>query len=277
MRQDPLTRLWERIKWLFRWFLGHWQKIDEDCEASRDKSVMGQYVRPLVVLFVVAVVLTLQEYYGHRNVFQRYFPRGELSRPDYQLQGFVWWTGWRFGGYVLLPMLAILLMPGERIRDYFISFKGFFKHLWIYLLLFGLILPAVIIASKTDSFSRTYPFFKYANLSWKYFVMWELMYALQFISLEFFFRGFMLHGLRDRMGSAAIFVMIVPYCMIHYGKPLPETLGAIGAGLILGTLAMRTKSIWGGAAIHIGVALTMDWLAMGQCPPAESGQPCRSH
>ena len=35
--------------------------------------------------------------------------------------------------------------------------------------------------------------------------------------------------------------MIVPYCMIHYGKPLPETLGAIGAGLILGTLAMRTQ------------------------------------
>ncbi len=60
--------------------------------------------------------------------------------------------------------------------------------------------------------------------------------------------------------------MIVPYCMIHYGKPMPETLGAIGAGLILGTLAMRTKSIWGGVLIHIGVAMTMDVLALQGCP-----------
>jgi membrane protease YdiL (CAAX protease family) len=54
--------------------------------------------------------------------------------------------------------------------------------------------------------------------------------------------------------------------MIHYGKPLPETLGAIGAGVILGTLAMRTRSIWGGVLIHIGVAITMDMLALRGLP-----------
>jgi membrane protease YdiL (CAAX protease family) len=68
--------------------------------------------------------------------------------------------------------------------------------------------------------------------------------------------------------------MIVPYCMIHYGKPLPETFGAILAGLILGTIAMRTKSIWGGALIHIGVAMTMDVLALRGCPPMGSGKSC---
>jgi membrane protease YdiL (CAAX protease family) len=68
-------------------------------------------------------------------------------------------------------------------------------------------------------------------------------------------------------------VMIVPYCMIHYGKPMPETLGAIGAGLILGTLAMRTRSIWGGVLIHVGVATTMDVLALRGCPPF-GGAPC---
>jgi membrane protease YdiL (CAAX protease family) len=71
--------------------------------------------------------------------------------------------------------------------------------------------------------------------------------------------------------------MIVPYCMIHYGKPLPETLGAIVAGLVLGTLALRTRSIWGGVLIHIGVALTMDMLALGHCPSDDSGLPCPSH
>ena len=50
---------------------------------------------------------------------------------------------------------------------------------------------------------------------------------------------------------------------------------AIGAGLILGTLAMRTRSIWGGVLIHVGVAMTMDVLALGACPPIGSRHSCR--
>ena len=69
--------------------------------------------------------------------------------------------------------------------------------------------------------------------------------------------------------------MIIPYCMIHYGKPLPETLGAIGAGILLGTIAMRTRSIWGGVIIHVAVAVTMDVLALRDgCPPFGSTKPC---
>jgi aryl-alcohol dehydrogenase-like predicted oxidoreductase len=59
-----------------------------------------------------------------------------------------------------------------------------------------------------------------------------------------------------------------------HGKPLPETLGAIGAGLILGTIAMRTKSIWGGVLIHVGVAMTMDVFALHGCPPIGSNRWC---
>ena len=55
---------------------------------------------------------------------------------------------------------------------------------------------------------------------------------------------------------------------------MPETFGAIGAGLILGTLAMRTRSIWGGVLIHVGVAMTMDVLALAGCPPIGSGRYC---
>jgi membrane protease YdiL (CAAX protease family) len=55
---------------------------------------------------------------------------------------------------------------------------------------------------------------------------------------------------------------------------MAETFGAIGAGLILGTLAMRTRSIWGGVLIHIGVAMTMDVLALAGCPPIGSGVYC---
>jgi membrane protease YdiL (CAAX protease family) len=50
--------------------------------------------------------------------------------------------------------------------------------------------------------------------------------------------------------------------MVHFGKPLPEVLGAVVAGLVLGAMALRTRSIWGGVAVHLGVAWTMDLLAL---------------
>ena len=83
-----------------------------------------------------------------------------------------------------------------------------------------------------------------------------------------FFRGFWLGALRRSFGSGAIFAMAVPYCMIHFGKPFLEANGAIVAGIALGSLTMRTKSIYQGFLVHITVAGLMDWLAL--CAPSRA-------
>jgi membrane protease YdiL (CAAX protease family) len=252
--------------------LDQWRAIDaETVRAPEDAGRTS--LRVLAVMVTVAVVLTLQEYFGDHSTFRKVFP--DVKGPYWELYGFLWWSGWRVFGYVVIPMIVLAILPGERILDYHLSLRGFFKHLWIYVLLYVLILPGVIAASTTSSFRHTYPFYRLANRSSMDLWAWEGLYAVQFIALEVFFRGFILQGLRRAMGANSIFVMIVPYCMIHYGKPLSETCGAIIAGLILGTIAMRTKSIWGGVLIHIGVATTMDVLALRGCPPMGSGKTCR--
>lgn len=243
-------------------------------EPAAPAARAGYDWRVIVVLVTVAVSLSLQDYYGQRIFYQKLFPY-EAGDSYWTLKGFAWWSGWRVLGYMVLPALTILLMPGERLRDYYISLRGFGRHLWIYVGLYLVVLPAVIIAAQTESFRGTYPFYKLANRSAFDFWTWQVLYAVQFLALEFFFRGYMLRGLRRSMGSKAIFVMVIPYCMIHFGKPFAETMGAIVAGVVLGTLAMRTRSIWGGVIIHVGVALTMDLLALGHCPPAEQGIPCK--
>ena len=88
------------------------------------------------------------------------------------------------------------------------------------------------------------------------------MYFAQFFALEMFFRGFILGALRRSFGSGAIFSMAVPYCMIHFGKPYLEVCGAIVAGIALGSLSMKTKSIYQGFMVHITVAALMDWLSL---------------
>jgi membrane protease YdiL (CAAX protease family) len=50
--------------------------------------------------------------------------------------------------------------------------------------------------------------------------------------------------------------------MIHFGKPFPETIGAIAAGLVLGLLSYKSKSVIPGIFLHYSVAITMDILAL---------------
>lgn len=264
---------------LYRGFAHHWRAIDAETFAPHEADVAqarGRYSPwALLVLAMCAMVLTLQEYVGDRGLFATWFPKA-MAQKNGELYSFAWWAGWRVFGYVVLPMALILATPGQRLRDYNLSLRGFARHIWIYLAMFVVFFPVLYIASKTATFRHTYPFYRWANRSAFDLWSWEAMYIAQFFSLEFFFRGFLLQGLRKAFGANAIFVMIVPYCMIHFGKPGTETLGAIGAGLLLGTMAMRTKSIWGGVLIHVGVAVTMDVLALAGCPAAATARPCRS-
>ncbi len=246
-----------------RWVLQVWWEIhDESVDRARRKL---DY-RPIVVFLLVAVSLTLQEYFGDRGFFRglELLPRSIRTGANWELWSYAWWAGWRVFGFLVLPTIAVLLMPGERLRDYGWSLKGFTDHIGLYVVLYALVLPLVYVASRTHEFQRIYPFYKLANRSTFDLWAWELMYAAQFVSLEFFFRGFMLQATKATLGVYSIFAMVVPYCMIHYGKTFAETMGAIVAGTVLGTIALRTKSIWGGIFVHIAVAWTMDLLALSR-------------
>jgi len=155
-----------------------------------------------------------------------------------------------------------IVFPKDSLLDMGFRVSGFIRHSWIYLLSLAVVIPAVFIVARQPDFGNYYPFYKQSSRSWFDLAMWESLYFAQFLGLEIFFRGWMLGGLRKTLGSAAVFVMAVPYCMIHYGKPYLEAHGAVVAGIFLGSIAMKTRSIYAGFLVHITVALTMDLLAL---------------
>jgi len=167
--------------------------------------------------------------------------------------------------YVIPPVLLIKLVFRERVRDYGVRVRGILPHLREYAVLYAVAAPLIIAASFTASFQERYPFYHppVAHSLWPYMYLWWALYALQFCALEFFFRGFLLNGLVPRLGWASIFAMALSYNMLHYGKPMPEALAAIVGAIVLGTLSLRTRSIWWGAALHIAIAVTMDVCALG--------------
>ena len=134
----------------------------------------------------------------------------------------------------------------------------------IFIGFFCFMLPLVYFVSTQDSFLIKYPFYRPATANDIYpnLIIWELFYFIQFVSLEFFFRGFIVHGLKDEIGDYSVLLMVIPYCMIHFQKPFLETIGAIFAGLILGYLSLRKKSIFTGVALHFSVAIAMDVFAL---------------
>jgi uncharacterized protein len=133
----------------------------------------------------------------------------------------------------------------------------------LFLLMLAIMLPLVFWASSTEAFQERYPLYKpaHGNLI-PVFLWWEMAYLLQFVAVEFFFRGFLLHGLKYRFGFYSIFIMTVPYCLVHIGKPFAETMAAIVAGVILGTLSLKSRSIVMGIIIHYSIAISMDVFAL---------------
>lgn len=267
---------------LDRFLLRHWRWIDEEYRGRQEGHVRPE-VRAIATVATAALVLIFVQYIvlargGVQRALSIEAPAllrliapelaGLAHRYGRLVENLTWALGCSFF-YFIVPALVVKLFFRERLRDHGLAIQGFVRHLWIYAILFAPVALLVWAVSYSEAFQQRYPFYgqPYAVAD---FLVWEAAYGLQFFSLEFFFRGFFLNGLRSRIGHYAIFVMVLPYMMIHFQKPFLETVGAIVAGTVLGTLALRTRTIWGGVAIHVAVAVSMDVAALlqkGGFPP----------
>jgi membrane protease YdiL (CAAX protease family) len=268
---------WRR---LWHWFVEPLHRAQEESRAYLASSAGQQFdFKVLAILLLTAVSLTLLHFVGMEPGYLRAFrflqwigfervaesfasflnQAGERSLPR-----LAWWVAVCIVVYFILPALLLRVVLRERLSDYGIKPHGALAGWPIYVLFFAIMIPLIALMSGNYHFQQTYPFYAIARDEplWPTFWMWEVMYAVQFFALEFFFRGFLLHGIRPRFGAYAIPVMVIPYCMIHFYKPMPEAFASIIAGLALGYMSLRTRSIWLGAAIHVTVAVSMDFASL---------------
>jgi CAAX amino terminal protease family. len=224
-------------------------------------------------LIYTAVALSCIYYLGNAQKFldilrQTPFAReGEIlfSGAANNLPALTYWAAIVFLFYFAFPALIVKFVRRQDLSDYGLNLnfeKGFAE---IFLQCAVVMLPLVYLMSLTEGFASKYPFFKVYNgepYFGRDFLIWEALYFLQFFGLEFFFRGFLVQSLKPKFGIYSIFVMTVPYCMIHFGKPMPETFAAIFAGIFLGWLSYKYNNIWLGLLLHCTVAFLMDVLAL---------------
>jgi len=239
--------------------IGQWEAIDRDWlrpqRAASPTALAG-------LLVVIALSLVAHKYGAKGHVFNALF--GDwLEGTEYRLLAKKLWWNWVVTlSFAVPPFLYARYVLGESMADLGMRVGDLRKHWPIYGVALGLMLPVLFIISVDPGFQQQYPMYKDAHLGWEHLLLWELSYAAQFVALELLFRGVLIVPFARRVGALSVAFAALPYCMLHFGKPLPETIASVFAGLFLATMALRSRSYLGGIAVHVGVAWSMDLLAM---------------
>lgn len=254
---------------------------DIDEQAAKERAGISERLltqRIWIVAAIACVCLLMLNYLKYSSNLRELIPVLEqwfniqsdrwLSAYRYshyrELYGYLWWGGWHLLAFIIIPMLTIKYILKQSLKDYGWQWGDVHKHWLGYVLLATPIVCFAIMASFRNDFSQHYPFYDDAHRSWLDLLLWECIYIIQFIAVEFFFRGFLVNGLRLKMGSLSIAMMCMPYLMLHFPKLWLESTGAILFGFFLGILALKSRSIWGGVTVHVVIAVTMDMAALWQ-------------
>lgn len=172
---------------------------------------------------------------------------------------------WVIKVFVLLAPVFIIWWLKDRTNQPFYGVKKL-DSLQPYLVMLLIMVPLLALAATQKDFQSVYPKAQVLKnipaRGWQY-AVYELCYGFDFISIEFFFRGFLILALANICGTHCVLPMACFYCAIHLGKPMGEAISSFWGGLLLGIVSYNTASVWGGLIVHLGIAWLMEvagWL-----------------
>ena len=164
---------------------------------------------------------------------------------------------------VLIPVFIIWFIK-DRTNQPFYGTKAL-DNVRPYLLMLLVMVPLIALASTQKDFLLVYPkaklLYKIPMNSWQdkwRYLVFELSYGFDFVSIEFFFRGFLILALVRICGEHCVIPVACFYCAIHFGKPMGEAISSFFGGIFLGIVSYNTGSIWGGLLVHLGIAWMME-------------------
>ncbi len=168
-----------------------------------------------------------------------------------------------FGLFGIVPALIVKLIFRERLADYGLQLGNVKRTIIGVLILTPITIYLGANSGNAESFLTVYPLNPACQWSGdvKWFVSHAFLYVLLYYSAyEFFFRGFLLHGLTPTCGAInALLIQTAVSTFFHFGHPDVEMWSALGGGLLWGFIAFRTRSIISSWIQHAGLGVALDW------------------
>lgn len=238
-------------------------------EAGKFREILkGLDKKVLTVFLSVAVLQTVSWYYTSGRFYEAAIEGSHLVLPEEafspgaELNRFLYWFIGDFGLLFLLPLLIIRFFFHEKISLYGLKWGDYSFGLKLAALALSVMVPVVWFISALPSFTQSYPTLSSAREDWNVFILFEGALLLYMLAWEFLWRGYMLFALEEKFNYYTVLVQMLPFVILHNGKPVLETFGAILGGIILGVLALRTRSIFYGIIIHFTTLFAMDLFSI---------------
>ena len=208
------------------------------------------------ILILAPAFFSLKVNFNYHEILIEKFWNGD------QLKFMLHSLGWVTRAIVVLVPVYFLWLVKDRPSQSFYGTAAL-KNSKPYLVMLLIMVPLIAFASMQKDFQAIYPragFLTGLDLPHKklHYFFYELCYGFDFVSIEFFFRGFLILSLLKACGTHCIIPIACFYCTIHFGKPMGEAISSFWGGLLLGIISYNTRSIWGGLIIHLGIAWLME-------------------
>jgi membrane protease YdiL (CAAX protease family) len=146
--------------------------------------------------------------------------------------------------FAVLPILTIIILRRNPL-DFGLRLGNFKVWSFYVIASFIIALPLLYIASRSSLLAEYYTIQQFDV------VKYCLETTVFLFSWEFLFRGFLLFGLKDKLKETSILVQMVPFVLVHFGKPEIETISTILTGIYFGYVAYRGNSYWPAFIIHL--------------------------
>jgi hypothetical protein len=209
----------------------------------------------------VAVLQTISYYYTSRRFFREYLFESFQGFPQPFLIEYLYWFIGDFLTFFIVGALIIKFVLKENLKDYGLQLGDYKTGVKISFLFFGVMIVLIWFVSATPAFADKYPHLTEAKSNWNVLLIYEAGMLIYMIAWEFIWRGFMLFGLEKKFGYYSVLFQMIPFVILHNGKPFLETFGSIFGGIALGILALRTRSFYYCVIIHIGVMFSIDLIS----------------
>ncbi len=230
-------------------------------DVKQFKKDFKEIDKKTFIIFVSSIILfTLSWYFSTPKFFTQNFKIHSNLEISEQYS-FTYWFILDTILFLLIPISIIKFQFKESIVNYGLNLKLKLNGIVIVFLSIILFLPIIFIVSVSENFVQYFPLMQNAKSSLSQFIKYEIFFLLFIFSWEFIFRGYFLFGLEQKFGIYSIFIQMIPFVILHNGKPFIETFASIFGGIFLGYLAYKFRTIIYGFLIHSIILVTLDLIS----------------